>query len=414
MMVADGTSRRRLVRLGGAALLLAGLAGAVYAWTRRPLAVETAGVRRGTLAHTVVTSGQVAAPRQTTLGPEIGGRVVSVAVDEGAHVDEGELLAQLDDANAQAGVDEARAAVGEAEARLARMRRTGVRVALAAEARAQAEAEHAEVRLRRVEALVARGALPTDQLDEARRRHETATAQLAQATAEAESASAGGSDLRLAVAGLRRAQAALRAAERRLEQTRVRAPASGTILRRMAEQGAVVQAGQALFEFVADGAPRLEVHLDERHLAFVRAGQAALASVEARPDLTFGATVRRVAPSVDAARGTVKVELDIDDEVPFDLLPGMTASVEITLARLEDVLIIPAEAVRDASLSTPWTLVIEGGRLARRDLELGLRAGDLYELRSGLREGERVVLAAVDAPEDELREGTRVRDVEGR
>ena len=58
----------------------------------------------------------------------------------------------------------------------------------------------------------------------------------------------------------------------------------------------MVQAGQALFEFVADGAPRLEVHPDESHLALIREGQPALASVEARPELTFPATVVRIAP----------------------------------------------------------------------------------------------------------------------
>lgn len=399
---------------GLVALTLVGaLAGLGAWWSRRPTPVESATVVRGTLVRTVVSSGQVAAPRQTSLGPEVGGRVVLVGVEEGAHVAEGEVLAQLDDANARAAVDEARAAVSEAEARLARLRRTGVRVALATEARAQAEAEQAQLRFARMETLVGGGVLPTEQLDEARRLRDTTAAQLAQAEAEAESASAGGGDVRLTVASLRRTQAALRSAERRLEQTTLRAPAAGTVLRRSVEQGAVVQAGQALFEFVADGAPRLEVNPDESHLAYIAVGQSALASVEARPDQTFGATVRHVAPSVDSARGTVKVELSIDAPVPDYLLPGMTASVEITLARLDDVLIVPAEAVRESTGPEPFMLVIEGERATRRSVTLGLRAGELYEVRSGVEAGARVVLAPTAALE-ELGEGTRVRDTGGR
>jgi HlyD family secretion protein len=394
--------------------LLAGLGGLGAWWARRPTPVESAAVQRGTLVRTVVSSGQVAAPRQTALGPEVGGRVVSVGVDEGAHVEEGAVLAQIDDANAQAAVDEASAAVSEAEARLARLRRTGVRVALATESRAQADAEQAQLRFARLETLVGGGVLPAEQLDEARRQRDTTAAQLTQAQAEAESASAGGGDVRLLVAGLRRTQAALRSAERRLEQTTLRAPAAGTVLSRAVEPGAVVQAGQELFEFIADGAPRLEVHPDESHLAFIRVGQPALASVEARPGETFAATVRHIAPAIDAARGTVKVELGIDEPAPDYLLPGMTASVEVTLARLDDVLILPVEAVLDAAGPSPHVLVIEGDAVARRRVTLGLRAGELFEVRSGVEAGERVVLAPSSAPLSDLAEGTRVRDTGAR
>ena len=389
-------------------LLLAG--GGLFAWWKlgRATPVETAEVQRGTLVRTVVTSGQVEAPRRTTLGPEVGGRVVSVSVEEGQHVAEGEVLLQLDDANARAAVDEAQAAVAEAQVRLSRLRNTGVRVALATEARAQADAEQAELRFARTEGLVTRGVLPSEQ-DEARRARDTSAAQLRLAEAEAESASAGGGDVRLTVAALRRTQAALRSAERRLDQTTLRAPAAGSVLRRTVEQGEVVQAGQSLFEFVADGAPRLEVHPDESHLAFIRVGQPALASVEARPELTFPATVLRIAPAVDAARGTVKVELSITAPVPDFLLPGMTASVEIELARLPDVVICPAEAIEDASGAAPSVLVVADGRVTRRAITVGLRAGELYEVTNGLEPGDRVVLAATGVALPALEDGTRVK-----
>ena len=390
-------------------VLLSG--GGVFAWWKfgRATPVETAEVQRGTLVRTVVTSGQVEAPRRTTLGPEVGGRVVSVSVEEGQHVAEGEVLLQLDDANARAAMDEAQAAVAEAQVRLSRLRNTGVRVALATEARAQADAEQAELRFARTEGLVTRGVLRWEQLDDARRARDTSAAQLRLAEAEAESASAGGGDVRLTVAALRRTQAALRSAERRLEQTTLRAPAAGSVLRRTVEQGEVVQAGQSLFEFVADGAPRLEVHPDESHLAFIRVGQPALASVEARPELTFPATVLRIAPAVDAARGTVKVELSISAPVPEFLLPGMTASVEIELARLPDVVICPAEAIEDATGAAPSVLVVADGRVTRRAITVGLRAGELYEVTRGLEPGDRVVLAATGVALPALEDGTRVK-----
>lgn len=392
-----------------------GTVGAAAWWgVGRAAPVESAVIARGTLVRSVVTSGQVVAPRRTALGAEASGRVVEVAVEVGQHVAEGDVLLRLDDASARAAVDEARAAVAEAEARLARLRQTGARVALAAEARARADAEQSRARYDRLAGLVEARAVSAEQLDDARRQRDTTAAMLRQAEVEAESASAGGGDVRLAVAGLRRTQAALRSAERALEQSSLRAPASGTVLLRDVEVGEVITAGAGVFEFVADGAPRLEVHPDESHLAFVRLGQPALASVEARPDFTFRATVQRIAPSVDAARGTVEVVLEILPPVPDFLLPGMTASVEIELARLERVMILPADAVLEPIGARPFVWVVVDGRATRREVSLGLRAGELYEVRGGLRVGDRVITSAPGGGLSTVEAGLRVRPEEAR
>src|SRR5690606_17955223 len=146
---------------------------------------------------------------------------------------------------------------------------TGLSVKLAAEARAMADLELAESQFARTEQLVSQGALSTDQLDETRRSRAAATAELRRARAETQSASAGGSDVRLLVASVRRAQAAVQSAERRLAETAVRAPSAGTILERNVELGEVVSPGGDLLVFVADGNPRLEVHPDESHLAYM-------------------------------------------------------------------------------------------------------------------------------------------------
>src|SRR5690606_17576684 len=143
-------------------------------------------------------------------------------------------------------------------------------------------------------------------------------------------------------------------------------------LERNVELGEVVNPGQGLLEFIADGDPKLEVHPDESHLAYMRERQSAVASVEARPRQLFAATVDRIAPAVDAARGTVKVELTIEPPVPDFLMTGMTVSVEIELARRDGVLILPAEAVEGASEAVPHVLVVEDGRAVRREVKLGM------------------------------------------
>jgi HlyD family secretion protein len=384
--------------------LLVACAGLVWWLAGRGRRVETAVVNRGTLVRTVVTSGRVEAPERTMLSAEIGGRVVEIAVEEGQRVERGQLLVRLDDERERDALAEARAALAETETRLARHRTTDLRVKLAAESRALAEVEQAERHFERTKKLIEAGALATQELDEARRSRETSAAELRRARAETQSASPGGADVRVLMAAIRRAQAAVRSAESRLEDAALRAPSAGEILERSVELGDVVRPGEGLLEFVADGAPRLEVHPDEIHLAFMRVGQAALASVEAKPETIFEARVARIAPAVDAARGTVKVELAIDPPVPDFLMTGMTVSVEIELARREGVLIVPAEAVEDAASATPWALVAEERRAVRRELTLGMRAGELLEVLEGLREGERVVLGGSG-----LAPGARVR-----
>jgi HlyD family secretion protein len=384
--------------------VLVGTAGAAWWFRGRGTWVETAVVKRGTLVRTVVTSGRVEAPTRTMLGAEIGGRVVAVEVEEGRRVERGEVLVRIDDSGARDSLAEAQAALLEAEARLERQRGTGLRVKLAAEARALADVEQAETHFVRTEKLVRAGALATDRLDEARRGRETAAAELRRARAETESASAGGGDVRILVAAVRRAQAAVQSAERRLDDATLRAPSAGTILERNVELGEVVQPGRPLLEFEADGAPRLEVHPDESHLAYMRVGQPGVASVEARPEVIFDATVDRIAPAVDAARGTVKIELAIEPPVPAFLMTGMTVSVEIELARLPGVLIVPAEAIDDVAGVAPSVLVVDDRRAIRREVKLGTRAGDLFEIREGLEENERVVVAGSG-----VEPGSRVR-----
>ncbi len=123
--------------------------------------------------------------------------------------------------------------------------------------------------------------------------------------------------------------------------------------------------------------------------------QLARVSMDAFPNRTFPATVRRVAPyvlDVERQARTVDIEAEIDDpEALAALLPGYSADVEVILANREDVLRVPSQAV----LEGDHVLMLVDDKIEERTVEIGVSNWQHTEVVSGLEEGE-VVIVSVD------------------
>jgi HlyD family secretion protein len=133
--------------------------------------------------------------------------------------------------------------------------------------------------------------------------------------------------------------------------------------------------------------------MDEVDSAQLRAGLPARVSVDSHRGQHFPGHVVRVGAyvlDIEEQNRTVEIEVELDDaDFAASLLPGTSADVEVVLDVREDVLRIPTSAL----LSGEKALVLEGGRLVSRPLEIGLRNWDVTEVRSGLAEGEQVVVS---------------------
>ena len=357
---------------------------------------------RQPMVQTIVISGRVVQRRQSVLGSLIAGTVAEVPVDDGDRVEADALLARLADEDALANLAEAEAAVSEAEARLARVRGVGRRMAEQSLRQAIIEAKQAEIEFERQQALAGTGAVSELSFERARRDRDQARSRRISAALEVAAAAPKGSDVAMAAAALSRAQARLTAAQVALENTRIRAPLPGVVLKRHVEPGEVVQPGEAVITFAGDGPLQVRIQPDESNLALLQVGQAALVSSEAFPGQRLPASIRRIAPSVDPIRGTVEVDLDIEDE--SDLRPDMTMTVEIEVGRKESALVLPSWSIRDLGSDSPWVLVAEGGEAERREVQLGLEGDDLVEVVSGLGEEDRVL-----SPTLPIEEGDPVR-----
>jgi len=352
--------------------------------------VETVRVAEREIVQTVVASGRVAPPARIELGLLVSGIVSAVHVEEGAHVLEGELLLELDDAEARAMVAQALARVRGARASAGSVRRVQSPLAAQASIQAGLGVERAQAELGRLQQLFAAGATTRAALDDARRALELARSQAQGAAVQSLSVGASGAESRGAAAQLAEAEAALDAAEARLSQTRLVARAAGVIVDRLVEPGDVAQPGRTLIALNRDGAAELVVTPDEQNLALLREGQPAVASADAFPDDRFAARVAFIAPAVDARRGTIEVHLSVS-QPPAALRSEMTVSVEIEVGRAAHAIALPVTVVREAGTEAPWVLVVQGSRAVRRSVRIGLRGDAQLEIRSGLRVGELVV-----------------------
>jgi HlyD family secretion protein len=369
-------------------------------WTFReaegPRVVALSPVRRP-MVQTIVTSGRVVQRRQSKLGAMIQGTVEQVLVDDGDRVEADALLVRLADDDALASLAEAEGFVSESEARLTRVQGVGRRMAAQALRQANIEAKQTEVEFQRQAKLAGTGAVSEISFERARRDRDEARSKRISASLQAAAAAPEGSDVAAAAAVLAQAEARLEAAQVAVERTRIRAPSSGVVLKRHIEPGEVIRPGDPLVTFAGDGPLKVRIQPDESNLALLQVGQRAQVSPEAFPEQRVDASIDRIAPSVDPVRGTVEVDLAIEDE--SDLRPDMTVTVEIEVGRSPSALLMPSWAIRDLGSETPWVLVAEDGEARRREVKLGLEGDDLVEVVSGLSEDDRVLPPALPIEE---------------
>ncbi|MDH2246042.1 efflux RND transporter periplasmic adaptor subunit [Pseudomonas sp. GD03855] len=342
------------------------------------------------LVQRVVASGEVDSQSLAQVGSEITGVIAARHVREGDAVKAGDLLLELRD-------DEQRARVLEAEASLQQLIDSTRPQAQATLREAQHNLEQASRELQRRETLFKRKILASEPLEQARRAELTARVIRDRARFAAAAVAAGGSEEQV----LRQRLEAARAA---LAKTRIHAQVDGIVQTRDVEPGDLVQPGRTLLAIARSGSSEILLPLDEKNLAPIELGQAAKIIADAYPDRVLTARVSFIAPSVDTARGTIDVHLDLQE--PTDLLrQGMTVSVNIETGRREQALVLPNDALRARDGARAQVLRVNAGRVERVNVRLGLLGTALSEVIDGLEAGDLVLIADAE-------EGKRVRVVE--
>ncbi|WP_460761650.1 efflux RND transporter periplasmic adaptor subunit [Lysobacter fragariae] len=201
---------------------------------------------------------------------------------------------------------------------------------------------------------------------------------------------------------LENARAANKAANLELAYGNVTAPISGVVASRSIKVGNFVQINSPIIRIVDVSRIEAVLNVPERELATLKAGLPVQLAVDALPGKAFTGTVDRVAPVVDSGSGTFRVVCAFD--AGGQLRPGMFGRIKIDYDQRTDALVVPRAALLEDE-SDPAVFVVRNKKSARVPVKLGYMDGEWAEVRSGIKQGEQVVVAGKSA----LRDGSEVQ-----
>lgn len=295
--------------------------------------LETTAIERGEVAQIVSASGTVRALTTVEVGSQISGQIVALDADFNSEVKQGDIIARIDPQSFEIRVASSQADVQSAQANLA-VQKANIESAEAT--LAQAERNYA-----RQKALFAADAVARSTLEDSERALAVAKASLNVNRAQ----------LKTSEASLSQRRALLRSAQVDLERTIIRSPIDGVVISRDVDVGQTVAASfsaPVLFTIAQNLEDiRIDAAVVEADIGGINAGDSAEFKFDAYPDETFQGTVEQVRLAAESLQNVVTYTVVIAAKNPRGrLLPGMTANLEITADKREDVLRIAETAIR--------------------------------------------------------------------
>lgn len=313
-----------------------------------PRPVRTVVVVGGSAGEASTYTGEIRSRYETDLSFQVGGKLVNRAVDVGANVKKGAVLARIDPTDQSLGVDAARSAV----------------------AAARADFDRARTDEARFRDLLERGLT-------------TRANYLAQQTAT-----------KTAQSRLEQNTADLRLSEQKLSYTTLRADQDGVVTRVMAEEGSVVSPGQRVMSIARTGEFEAVFDVPDVRIEEIRGTSDVQIALLSAPQARYPARVREISPSADPVTRTYQVKTSIPNP-PWNLRLGMNVAVTLPPRGDGSSVSLPATALFQKDNSTAMWVVKADLTLELRPVEVERYDSDRVILKSGLKRGDRVVTAGV-------------------
>jgi RND family efflux transporter MFP subunit len=331
-------------------------------------------------------SGYIVAERKAAVASKITGRLVALMVEEGSKVKKGQIIARMES-------DDVTAAKNQAAANLVN--------ALAALEQAKTDRNIARRENFRYQGLGADGSVSQSDWDAINTRYKRSE-----------------EGVKVAEANVLALKAALEGAKAGLDYTLIRAPFDAVVLTKNADIGdivtpfAAVATAKAAVVTIADmRSLQVEVDVSETNIVGIRVGQACDIQLDALPAIRFRGEVYTIVPTVDRTKATVLVKVRFLDKDPR-MLPDMSAKVSFLSRNLKTEERKPRLAVNGSALvgKTDQThvFVLQGNHVQETSVQTGVKLGDMIEIISGLKSGDRVFIN----PPKGMNNGTKIKIAE--
>ncbi|MBO0910896.1 MAG: efflux RND transporter periplasmic adaptor subunit [Acidobacteria bacterium] len=362
--------------------------------------VTAATVTRGSIRSVISTNGKVEPISNFERHAPIGTTVKRVLVKEGEHVQKGQLLVELDAATARSQAAQALAGIRAAEANVSSIKHGGTReelLNLAAQlTKAKADREAAKRNLDALERLEQSGAASPGEV-------RSAKAQLASAEADVKllesKQSQRYSDPEVSSVEAKRleAESAYSAAEDVLAQLVIRAPFAGVVYSLPVRTGIWVNPGDLILEAADLSSVRVRAYVDEPDIARLAPSQIIEVTWDAMPGRTWQGEVASVPASVKlhGTRNVGETTCIVPNE-DFKLLPNINVGVTIITKEDDGVLTVPREALR-LDDGKPYVYLVSNNQLEHRPVEISISNLTRAEITSGIEEGAKVALSALNS-----------------
>jgi HlyD family secretion protein len=415
-------------RIGILVMLVAIAGGGYYAYTQltSPANNRTSGkrdrlisVKRTDLPIIVTANGTIQPEKSINVSPKSSGRLKSLLVKEGQNVTTGQILAYMDESNTLGQITQADGNLAAAQASLdllrAGNRPQDIAQAQANVVNAQATLEQSEIVFRQNQQLYKEGAIASRDLDAARTTMEANRARVVQAQAALSLQQSGSrpEEIDRAEAQVVAAAGSLQSSQSQLEDTIIRAPFDGVVVRKYADPGAFVTpttSGSAVSSATASSILALAsnnqvlANVAEADISRIVIGQEVTIQVEAYPNKKFKGRVVSISPQaiVNQNVTSFEVKAEITSEDKKLLRSGMNASLEFKAGELKNVLVVPTVAiVRQQKATGVYVKTNQSETPVFTEIETGVTVGNQTEIKSGLTGEEKIFVS--------FPEGTRPR-----
>lgn len=299
-----------------------------------PIAVTTQPASIAKVERSVSLVGAFFANEEVAIAAQIEARVASFEHDMGDHVEQGEVLVHLDDADLQASLREMQARLAKARADNARAQVLSQQGIMAAE----------EAEKMRTEAVVL--------------------------------------------------EAQLDVLKVKIDRTVIRAPFKGVIADRQTSVGAIVKVGQTLYKLVQDDPLKFRTPVPERFAGFLQLGQPIRVTVDAYRDRVFEGKITRINPTSETANRSITIEALVPN-ADRQLRPGFFAKGDLVYDPHGDVVVVPEKALTTFAGVTKL-YVIANGKAEERVVRTGVAVDAQREIADGVQKGELVAVSNLD------------------